>query len=156
MSTPSPESRTCAFCGRSVGQWLEVERFSAHACQPCAVRLGRILVSAPEALVGVWPVLHEVDDGEPEPKVRLSDGRSVELRQHTAELKKELTVDKRLELAHTYGELGLHREQLLECGHVLSVEPPIELAQSALNLLVGHRFTARDALSRLRVALFPG
>ena len=150
------ETRACAFCGRAVREWLDVSRFHVQSCLRCATRLGRILVDAPDALLTVWPALIEEEPEEPEPRVRMPDGSSVELRQRTAELKKELTTEARLELAHTYGELGLNREQVIECGYVLSVEPPHELAQEAIRIHFENPFTARDAVEKLRSSLFPG
>ena len=155
MSNPTPDTRTCTFCGRSVREWLELERFGTQSCRGCATRLGRLLVDAPEAFFSVWPSLIEDESDEPEPKIRMPDGSSVEVRARTAELKKELTVEARLQLAQTYGELGMHREQLLECGVILSLEPSREIAQGAMKILTRHKFVAPDAIDRLRPALFP-
>lgn len=156
MSTPASEIRACAFCGRAVTHFIDVPQHGARSCLTCATRLGRVLVEAPLSFAAIWPILIEEDEDEPEPKVRLPDGRMVELREHTAELKKELTAEQRMELAGTYAQIGLYREQLLECGFVLSSEPAPELAGSALRMLLGARFTAPDALRRLREVLFPG
>lgn len=156
MSDDTADARACTFCGRAVNQYLELPRHAAQSCFSCATRLGRLLVDAPMALGSIWPILFEEDQDEPEPKVRLPDGRYVELRDHTAELKRELTTEARMELAGTYGMIGLHREQILECGYVLSTEPPAELATRALQMLLSARFTAPDVLRRLREVLFPG
>ncbi|MBX5482738.1 MAG: hypothetical protein IRZ16_12995 [Myxococcaceae bacterium] len=149
------EERVCALCDRVIREWLSIDRFSTQSCSVCATRLGRLLTDAPEALASIWPSLIEEDTDEPEPRVRMPDGSSVELRTRTAELKKELTIEARLKLAHTYGELGLHREQVLECGTILSLEPGLAIAQGALDLLMTHRFVAPDAIERLRPAMFP-
>lgn len=155
-STTESETQTCAFCGRAVRDCLDVERFNTHVCLSCSTRLGRLLVDAPDAFVSVWPSLLEKEDpDEPEPKLRMPDGSSVEVRSRTAELKKELTVEARVQLAATYGDLGLNREQLLECATVLSLEPPRPLAQAVMKILMTHKFTAPDAIERLRLTLFP-
>lgn len=160
MSTSTtPEHRqACAFCGRACSDALSIERFGAYSCPACMVRLGRVLVDRPHALEDVWPALtrkeEDDEDDEPEPKVRLEDGRLVELRERTAELKQELPIAARVQLASTYGDLGMHREQVLECGFVLASEPGEALGAEALRVLFS-RFTAPDALERLRVVLFP-
>jgi hypothetical protein len=105
--------------------------------------------------LAVWPFLADDDDGSPEPRIRLANGSSVELRARTAELKRELTVEKRLELAELYGEIGLLREQLLEAGFVLSSEPGPELAQRALNVLFASDRAAPNAVALLRRHLLP-
>ena len=150
-------SLACALCARSAPNAFPVPRFDAHICLPCSVRLGRALVTQPEALAVVWPALREdEDDDDPEPRVRLADGRSVELRDYTAELKSELTLDKRMELAQTLGEIGLPREQALDCGHVLAAEPPEPLAARAVALLFAQPMMSNDPLSKLREVLYPG
>jgi hypothetical protein len=154
MSTqPRP---ACAFCGRACSDALALKGFAAFGCATCVGRLGRLLGENPEALGAVWPVLWRDDDddedGEPEPRVTLPDGQ---LRERTAELKRELPVQARLQLAGTYGELGMHREQVLECGFILAAAADERLSAHALALLFGHRFTAPDALDRLRAVLFP-
>lgn len=157
VSSSDEETRTCAFCGRAERPWLDVPKFGLSACTRCATRLGRLLLDAPAALSAVWPSLKEEEGDEPEPRLRLPDGSSVEVRERTAELKKELTFEARVQLAQTYGDLGLYREQLLECGYILCAEPPPLLAQAAFNLLFLHRrFVAKDAIEQLRAALFPG
>lgn len=156
MTPEATNPRVCSFCSRSVETWLFIPRFGGHSCVPCSVRLGRLLVDSPDSLIGVWPILVEEDDDEPEPKVTLADGRSVELRERTAELKKELPLEDRLKLAYSYGEIGLHREQILEAAFVLSSEPQVEVAQIAMTLLMENRYTVKDAPVRLRTALFPG
>jgi hypothetical protein len=108
-------------------------------------------------LVHVWPDLRDdEDEDEPEPRVRLPDGRLVELREHTAELKRDLGPDKRLQLALTLGRLGLARESILECGHVLASEPSVAVARAALALLLSQEGLPADAVGRLRAVLFPG
>ena len=151
-------SLACGLCARSVNTCIPVDFLGTQVCYPCSARLGRVLVTDPKPLAAVWPALQEEEDedGEPEPKVRLADGRSVELRQRTEEMKKELPLDQRMRLAMTLGELGLHREQMLECGYILSTEPPETLARLALSVLFANKMELRDPLERLRAALFPG
>jgi hypothetical protein len=145
-------------CGRSAAECLSVDSIATQFCFPCAARLGRSLVSDPRPLEAVWPGLVEEDedDEDAEPRVRLDDGRSVELRQRTAELKKDLPVEARMQLAMTLGELGLHREQMLECAYVLSTEPPEKLARLALSVLFLQPVAVDEPLARLREVLFPG
>jgi hypothetical protein len=145
-------------CGRSAEECLSVDSLATQFCHPCAARLGRTLVTDPRPLGAVWPgLVEEEDDGdEAEPRVRMDDGRSVELRQRTAELKKDLPVQARMQLAMTLGELGLHREQMLECGYVLSTQPPETLARLALSVLFLQPVAADEPLARLRQVLFPG
>jgi hypothetical protein len=121
------------------------------------VRLGRTLLDSARLLSAVWPaLLEEDDDDDPEPRVRLPDGRLVELREHTAELKRDLAPDQRLQLARTLQRLGLKREAILECGHVLAAEPSLPIARAALAILMTQEGLPDDALTRLRAALFPG
>ncbi len=146
----------CGLCARSVHTCIPVEFLGTQICYPCSARLGRVLVSDPEPLAAIWPALKaEDDDGEPEPKVRLADGRSVELRERTAEMKKDLPLDQRMRLAMTLGELGLYREQMLECGFILSAEPPEVLARLALSVLFANKMELREPMERLRAVLFP-
>src|SRR4051812_42487669 len=119
---------TCVFCGRAAPEAVSLELHGAESCPGCLVRLGRTLVDAPLLLAGVWPVLAEPEDdghSEPEPKVHMPDGRVVELKDRTAELKRDLRPEQRLQLARNLGLLGMHREQVLEVGHVLAAEPPL-------------------------------
>ncbi|MGA9525782.1 MAG: hypothetical protein WBV82_30265 [Myxococcaceae bacterium] len=146
----------CGLCARSVEACIPIEFLGTQVCFPCSARLGRALVTNPALLSAVWPVLEEEeDDGEPEPRVRLSDGRSVELRERTAEMKKDLPLDQRMRLAMTLGELGLHREQILECGFILSVEPPEVLARLALSVLFANKMSLREPMEQLQTMLFP-
>jgi hypothetical protein len=148
---------TCAFCGREAGESYPLDAFGAESCPPCATRLGRTLLNPPRELAGVWAALAEEDDEtEPEPRVRLPDGRLVELRERTAELKRDLGPEKRIELAWTLGRLGLRREAILECGHVLAAEPSKAVARAALALLLSQKGMPDDALARIRAVLFPG
>jgi hypothetical protein len=136
-----------------------VDSLATQFCPPCAARLGRSLVADPRPLAAVWPGLieeEEDDDGEAEPRVRLDDGRSVELRERTAELKKDLPVEARMQLAMTLGELGMHREQMLECAYVLSTEPPEKLGRLALSVLFLQPVAVDEPLAHLRRVLFPG
>lgn len=123
-------------------------------CRDCAVRLGQSLVERPEAFADVWPLLVEEDDDEPEPRVRLADGTSIELRERSAQLKADLNPEERMQLAEMLATLGLGREHLLECGFVLSTEPPPPLAQRALVLLFSNT-PPGPAIASLRPRLFP-
>ena len=152
-----PWVMTCAFCGREAAESHPLEALGAQSCPPCATRLGRTLLHPPRELLEVWRALAEDDDeNEPEPRVRLPDGRFVELRERTAELKRDLGPEKRLELAWTLGRLGLRREAILEAGHVLAAEPSRAVARAALALLMSQKGMPDDALARIRAALFPG
>ena len=146
---------TCALCDRNAAEPLRLGALPAECCLGCAWRLGRLIVESPQALVGVWPGLYEEDDGAPEPKVRLPDGRSVELRERTAALKQELPLEKRLALAEHLGQMGLLRERLLEAGWVLSTEARAELAQRALDLLFVPDLLDEEGVARLRPMLLP-
>jgi hypothetical protein len=145
----------CSLCDRDSPTLLPLGALEARGCPICAWRLGRLLVETPDTLLLVWPLLADDDDGSPEPRVRLADGTSVELRQRTEELKRELSVEKRMALSEMYGELGLPREQLLEAGFVLSHEPPLELAQRALDVLFAPDRAAPHAVSLLRRFMLP-
>lgn len=151
----STETTACDLCGRTSAAPLKLGPLPHRGCLACAPQLGKLIHEAPARLQAVWPLLADDDDGSPEPRVRAADGSSVELRQRTAELKKELSLEKRMELAEMLGELGLHREQLLEAGWVLAASPSPELAQRALDLLFGTGQAAPDALSLLRRHLLP-
>ena len=143
---------TCAFCHRAADDGLQLGPLASHACLPCARRLGMRLLERPTTFVPIWPLLADDDDGSSEPKVRLSDGRTVELRERTAEMKRELSMDKRVELAEMLGPLGLPREQLLEAAFVLTeAEPP--LAQRAMDVLFGARITLADVAQLERLLL---
>jgi len=156
MRTSDSLTLACLFCGGSQAPVLPVDRLRGACCLSCAARLGTAVVEAPGSLLGVWPLLADGEDPlEPEPRVRRPDGTTVELRQVTAELKRELTVEARMKLADTYGELGMLREQILECGQVLLARPEIPLAQRALALLFSDRLCAPGALPALRGRLFP-
>lgn len=126
-------------------------------CARCAARLGHLFSELPEELAGLWPSLAPTEeDLEPEPKVRQADGTERELREVTAELKKELTVEARAQLAEAYGLMGLHREQVLECAWLLreAAEAP-EVLRQALGLLFSPTVCAPHALDSLRGRLFP-
>lgn len=147
---------SCTFClGRQPAP-LRLEHFEVNSCQGCMLRLGRLLVEAPETLVLLWPALNDMEDeDEPEPKVRRADGSTVELRQLTAELKSELPIDKRMELAETYGTLGMYREQVIECGYVLVNATATDLLQRAVNVLFTRPQCVRDTVEMLRAVLLP-
>jgi hypothetical protein len=113
-------------------------------------------VEAPLALTDIWPLLSEEEDPlEPEPTVQRSDGSTVELRQLTAEMKRDLSVEDRMKLAELYGEIGLRREQLEECGRVLVAASAVALAQRALDVLFSRELCSPLGLEELRGRLFP-
>ncbi len=126
-----------------------------HSCRDCLLRLGQFLTSGRTDAALIFPALHDPDDDEPEPVVRLPDGRRVELRQHTAEMKKDLTAEQRAELANTYLQLGLFREALLEAGAVLAAEPPPEVATKVLSLVFTTPLGDADAVPALRQRFLP-
>jgi len=153
---PSPETATCLLCGAEASPSLHLPRFSGASCEACARRLGRLLVKAPSLLTDIWPLLAEEEDPlEPEPRVQRADGSVVELRQLTEELKRDLTVEERVKLVGIYGEIGLVREQLEECGRVLVDAPSAALAQRALDVLFSQELCSPLGLDPLRAHLFP-
>ncbi|PTL83353.1 hypothetical protein DAT35_15340 [Vitiosangium sp. GDMCC 1.1324] len=118
--------------------------------------MGHLLVEAPASVTDIWPLLSEdEDDDSVEPSVQRPDGTTVELRQLTAELKRELSVEDRMKLAELYGDIGLRREQLEECGRVLVAAPSAELTQRALNVLFSPELCSPRGLEDLRGRLFP-
>jgi hypothetical protein len=141
---------TCAFCDKPGELHLSETRAS---CRACAQRLGLLVQQSPERLARTIPNLLEPEDGEPEPRIRLADGRSVELRERTAQLKQELSLVKRVELMVLLGEIGLLREQALEAAFVLASNAPDAMAQLALQVLVGG--LGDEALRALRRELLP-
>ncbi len=157
MEPMSPASvSTCLLCGTGASPALHLPRFSGSSCQGCARRVGHLLVEAPLALTDIWPLLSEEEDPlEPEPTVQRSDGSTVELRQLTAEMKRDLSVEDRMKLAELYGEIGLRREQLEECGRVLVAASAVALAQRALDVLFSRELCSPLGLEELRGRLFP-
>lgn len=154
--TTAARDHVCAFCGAEAPDPLHLPRFDAAACADCASRVGSFVAGDSPATREFWPMLGEEDDDlEPEPKVRRGDGSMVELRQLTRELKSELPVDKRLELAGTYGELGMLREQILECAHVLTHDAARAHTQQAFELLFSRTLFRAASLTNLRGRLFP-
>ncbi|MFL5353549.1 hypothetical protein [Archangium sp.] len=155
-STPRPAVAACLFCGAEASPALNLPRFGGASCQECARRVGLLVVESPTALTDIWPLLgEEVDEDEPEPMVQRPDGRSVQLRQVTAELKRDLSVEDRMKLAELYGDIGLVREQLEECGRVLVAAPAAALAQRALDVLFSPELCSPLGLDELRGHLFP-
>jgi hypothetical protein len=156
MSVDMVEPRThCAFCGGTPERLLALTPLGAATCLGCSRRLGALIGEQPDSLVDVWPLLaSDDDDADPEPRIRRSDGTTVELRQATAELKRELSLEARLELAESLGQLGLHRERLLEYAFVLAAEPAPPLAERALELLFTSPVSP-GALEVLRSRLLP-
>jgi hypothetical protein len=149
------ESKSCLFCRSARGEFLTLGAEGA-ACERCALRLGMMLKEQEPILFSIFPVLRERDDddGEPEPTVRLPDGRRVELRERTAELKKDLTMDQRAELTGTYVQIGLHKEAVLEAGVVLS-SGVLSASERVLPILFSQPLSAPDALERVRPLLLP-
>ncbi len=113
-------------------------------------------METPSLLTDVWPLLSDDEDLlESEPKVQRADGSTVELRQITAELKRDLTVEDRMKLAEIYGDIGLIREQLEECGRVLVATSSVDLVQRALNVLFSPELCSPRGLEDLRGRMFP-
>jgi hypothetical protein len=113
-------------------------------------------MDAPATVTEIWPLLvDDEDELEAEPKVQRSDGSTVELRQLTAELKQDLTIEDRVKLVEMYGDIGLIREQLEECGRVLVAAPPVDLAQRVLDVLFSRELCSPLGLEQLRGHLFP-
>ncbi|HZI07087.1 MAG TPA: hypothetical protein VEZ71_23910, partial [Archangium sp.] len=81
--------------------------------------------------------------------------KTVELRQVIAEMKRELSVEDRMKLAEMYGEIGLIREQLEECGRVLVAASAPALAQRALDVLFSPELCSPRGIEELRGRLFP-
>jgi hypothetical protein len=153
---PTSAMATCLFCGAGASPALNLPRFGGASCEECARRVGHLVVASPTLLTDIWPLLaEEEDDDEPEPMVQRSDGSSVQLRQLTAELKRELSVEDRMKLAELYGDIGLVREQLEECGRVLVAAPVAALAQRALDVLFSAELCSPLGLDPLRGHLFP-
>lgn len=154
--TPPAITVTCLLCGTATSPALTLPRFGGSSCQGCIRRVGVLLVEAPKTLTDIWPLLgEEEDESEPEPRVQRADGSTVELRQLTAELKRDLTVEERMKLVELYGEIGLVREQLEECGRVLVAAPSAELTQRALDVLFSRELCSPLGLDELRGRLFP-
>lgn len=143
----------CIFCGSERGEFLAFSDSNEFACARCARQLGLMIRDMDRQLLTIWPALVDEDD-EPEPMVRLADGRRVELRQHTAELKKDLSVEQRAELANTYVQLGLLREAILEVAEVLA-SGTREASEKVLRLLFTEPLSAPDSLERVRPYLLP-
>jgi hypothetical protein len=147
---------TCLLCGAGAAPALYLPRFDGAACQSCAQRVGHLLVVAPKRLTDIWPLLSEEEDSlDPEPSVQRADGSTVELRQLTAEMKRDLSIEDRMKLAELYGDIGLIREQLEECGRVLVAASAAELAQRALDILFSPELCSPRGLEDLRGQLFP-
>lgn len=142
----------CVFCRTERGERLTFGN-GESACLRCTRLLGTMLRDNDRTLTGIWPALVDDDDG-PEPMVRMPDGRKVELRERTAELKKELTIPQRAELAATYVQIGLLREAILEVAEVLA-SGEIEPSQKVLALLFTDPLSAPDAQERVRPYLLP-
>ena len=143
--------RRCFLC-RSIDDPI-IDVGTVAVCPTCAAQLGRELHAHPLRFRTIWPALVE-DDDEPEPRVRLDDGTSIELRERTAALKEDLTLAERGELADTFARLGLVRECLLECAWILHHDPRPELAARSLKLLFPRALVA-DHVRELRTALYP-
>lgn len=160
MSTPEFPTQPvlpCTFCGAAATAPLRLPRSGAASCMDCAGRVGRLLSASPEELVRAWPVLAVGEDEalDPEPRVRRADGSVRELREVTAELKRELPPHARAQLAAAYGEMGMPREQVQECAHLLETTTDPALLQHALDLLFSERLCAPGAVELVRSRLFP-
>ena len=118
--------------------------------------MGQLLVEQPTRVLDIWPLLSDDEDPlEAEPRVQRSDGSTVELRQLTAEMKRDLSVEDRVKLVDIYGDIGLIREQLEECGRVLVAAPSAALAQRALDVLFSPELCSPRGLEDLRGQLYP-
>lgn len=148
--TEATRWQSCSLCLRKGDEPLV-----SPWCQSCAERVAQLLLQRPQALIPVWSalVVDEEEASEPEPRVHLSDGRTVELREHTEAMKKDLAPSQRLALAQMLGDLGLHREQLLECAVVLSKEPATQLTPYAVGMLTAKM--EDGGFATLRGILFP-
>lgn len=146
----------CIFCEGALAP-LTVAHLSGASCVNCPPRLGRLIFDRPELMVGLFPGLIDEAEDEiaPEPRVRLADGRSVELREHTAELKKSLTPAQRAELAGSYVELELWREATLEAAQALCEGVTEKDAEAALGVLFHPRIALPTAAVAVRGLLFP-
>src|SRR4051812_34197400 len=92
-----PSEAVCVFCGADAPEPISLSRFGANSCTDCAVRVGKLVSTPRPVIFELWPMLAEQDDDlEPEPRVRKSDGTMVELREVTAEMKRDLPLEKRL------------------------------------------------------------
>ena len=152
----------CIFCGADASPAVLMPRFGTAACHECAGRIGRLVqASAGAGALGtvseLWPLLTlpDEDDLEPEPRVRKSDGTVVELREVTAEMKRDLPLEKRMQLAETYGSLGMLREQIQECGFILGNAKDHDLLQRAFDVLFSRTLYRPKDLEHLRGRLFP-
>ena len=146
----------CLLCGAGASPALNLPRFGGSSCQECARRVGQMLVEQPTRLLDIWPLLaNDEDPLEAEPRVQRSDGSTVELRQLTAEMKRDLSVEDRLKLVDIYADIGLVREQLEECGRVLVATTEASLAQRALDVLFSPELCSPRGLEDLRGQLFP-
>ncbi|QRK05331.1 hypothetical protein JQX13_34795 [Archangium violaceum] len=154
--TTTSATATCLLCGAAASPALLLPRFAGSSCQGCARRVGHLLVEEPSLLTDIWPLLSEEDDElEAEPTVQRADGSTVELRQLTAEMKRDLSIEDRMKLAELYGDIGLIREQLEECGRVLVAASTVTLAQRALDVLFSPELCSPRGLEDLRGRLFP-
>lgn len=145
--------QSCIFCRSQKGESIPFGETQDVVCPRCALQLGTMINALDQTLLTIWPALID-EDLEPEPMVRLSDGRRVELRQHTAELKTELTVEQRAELANTYVKIGLLREAILEAAHVLQSGVK-DASGKVIGLLFQEPLSAPDAIERVRPFLLP-
>ncbi len=147
-------SSRCSFC-HSPGELVPFAALNEHGCHACVRRLGVVLSELSPGLFLLWPPFGEPEDLDPEPRIRLPDGRSVELRAHTAELKKDLDTLSRAKLAQMYLGMGLLKEALDEVGVVLSGDFNLESASLALTVLFDPRVFNPSAMAGLRAILQP-
>lgn len=144
----------CVFC-ESPAARLAIAPLGATACVDCAARVGRLFVDQRELALAIFPgLIEEAEEIGPEPRVRLADGRSVELREHTAELKKTLTPSQRTELAESYVALEMWREATLEAAQALREGVADELAERAFAVLFHPRIAVPIAAVAIRGLLF--
>ncbi len=103
----------------------------------------------------LWPAVHDPDEDEPEPMVTLPDGRRVELRAHTENMKKDLTVEQRAELSDTYSKLGLYREAVLEAALTLKTGASAEAITKALTVLFSEPLGNAETVRAIRRRFLP-
>ncbi len=146
----------CLFCQRSSQAPVDVLPSNAKACHACVSRLGTLLLEQDLAVAAIWPALrHQVEEEGDEPIVRLPDGRVVELRERTAELKEQLSLEKRAALARTYVEIGMYREAVMEAALVLSQSENSQALAAALEVLLTPPLGRPRAAESVRVLLRP-
>jgi hypothetical protein len=154
-----PAGESCALCGRRLDDpSIHSGALGASVCPSCARGVGKLFEGAHSRLEGAFPVLAalEGDEGDPrEPKMRTAGGRTVELRSHTAQLRKGLAPRDRVRLAVEFLEIDLYREALLEATLALVGDLTPAEASRALDVVFNPKVAAPHAVERVRDLLFP-